>query len=99
MITEDDRDFLVRFRKRVRNAGLGEDDESAIDGGPQPRGMCMPPKRASLTCEGEVVDVAPPGLDGALSDVFWAIRPSAAQLPYAMPAPPKLVSLKLDLRR
>lgn len=46
----------------------------------------MPPESASLTCSGEVVDVALPGADGALRDVLRAIRPPALHLPYAVPA-------------
>ena len=46
----------------------------------------MPPQRAALPGDGEVVHVALPRLDRALRDVRRAVRPPRPQLPDAVPA-------------
>jgi hypothetical protein len=75
----------VRHRERVGHAKLGEHDDGAVHGGAQPRNVSVPPQRAALPGDGEVVDVALPRLDRALSDVRRPVRPSRPQLPDAVP--------------
>ena len=72
--------LFVRFGKWIRNAALGQNDNGAIHGGPEPGDMCMPKKCASLPCDGEVVDVTLPWLYGALRDICWAISPTSSKL-------------------
>jgi hypothetical protein len=47
--------------------------------------VSVPPQRAALPGDGEVVDVALPRLDRALRDVRRPVRPSRPQLPDAVP--------------
>lgn len=83
--TEDNRDFSVGFGERVGNTKLGEDDDGAIEGRPEPRNVGVPEESPPLPHNGEVVDVAAPCRDGALSHVSRPVSPSAPQLPDAMP--------------
>jgi hypothetical protein len=46
----------------------------------------VPPQRAALPRDGELVHVALPALDRALRDVRRPVRPPAPQLPDAVPA-------------
>jgi len=85
-LAEDDGDLLVGRRERVRDAGLGQDDDGAVDGGAQPGDVRVPPQRAALPRDGELVHVALPALDRALRDVRRPVRPPAPQLPDAVPA-------------
>jgi hypothetical protein len=50
----------------------------------------VPPQRAALPCDGELVHVALPALDRALRDVRRPVRPPAPQLPDAVPASPSM---------
>jgi hypothetical protein len=85
-LTEDDGDLLVRRRERVGHTELGQDDDGAVDGGAQPGDVRVPPQRAALPRDGEVVDVALPRRDRALRDVRRSVRPPRPQLPDAVPA-------------
>lgn len=62
-----------------------EDDEWAVNCRPQPGRVGVPPLRASLARYGEVVYVGLARLDGALSDVLWAVGPATQELSYPMP--------------
>jgi hypothetical protein len=44
--------------ERVGDAGAGADDEGAMDGGPEPGAVCVPPQCALLPLHGEPVAVA-----------------------------------------
>ena len=85
LLTEDDGDLLVGRRERVGHAELGEDDQGPVDGGAEPGDVGVPPQRAALPGDGEVVHVALPRLDRALRDVRRAVRPPRPQLPDAVP--------------
>jgi hypothetical protein len=83
--TEEDGHLLVGARERVALAALGEDDERAVEVHAQPGEVRVPPQRAALPRDGEVVHVALPALDRALRDVRRPVRPPVAQLPDAVP--------------
>lgn len=83
--TQNDYLFFVRFWKWIRNAPLRQNDNGTIHCGPQPSNMCMPKKCASLTCDGEVVDIALPWLDRTLCNICWTIRPTSTKLFDSMP--------------
>jgi hypothetical protein len=76
----------VRRGERVGHAELGEDDDGAVDGGAEPGDVRVPPQRAALPGDGELVDVGLARLDRALRDVRWPVRPARLQLPDAVPA-------------
>jgi hypothetical protein len=72
--------------KRVRNPTLGQDDQSALDGGPEPEDVCMPPQGTPLASDGEVVHILLSWLNWALRNVRWSISPTFSSLSYLMPA-------------
>jgi hypothetical protein len=84
--TEVDGHLLVGARERVSLGALGQDDERAVEVDAQPGEVRVPPQRAPLVRDGEVVRVALPALDRALRDVRRPVRPPVAQLPDAVPA-------------
>lgn len=77
--------FHVGSRKRIGNPKLGHDDQGTMDSGPKPEDVCMPPKCASLACEGEVVHINLARLNWALGYVCWPISPTSPQLSNTMP--------------
>lgn len=85
MRTQDDKDFLIGFGERIGHPNLRENDKRAVDGSPKPRDMSVPKKGAFLPYNGEVVHVALPGLDRALSHIGRSIGPPAPQLSNTVP--------------
>lgn len=53
---------------------------------PEPSDMRMPKKCASLACDGEIVDIALPGLYWALGDICRPICPTSPKLSDSVPA-------------
>lgn len=76
------------FGKGVREATLGEDDDGAMDSGPDPGDMGMVEEGSPLAYDGEVVGIALSALNWALRYVGRSICPSTPQLPDTMPAFP-----------
>lgn len=76
---------MVGFGERVRDAGLRQDDDGSVHSRPQPQNVSVPPERASLAREGEVVDEVLPRLDRALGDICRTVRPPRSELPDSMP--------------
>ena len=71
--------------KWIRDSKLGQNNDCAIESGSEPENMGVPEKGASLTGDGEVVDVALSWLDRALCYIGRPIRPSCPQLSNAVP--------------
>lgn len=84
--TEHEGDLSVGLWERVGDAARREDDERAVERGSEPGEVRVPPERAALPHDAEVVGVALAGPDRALRDVGRPVRPPAAQLPDAVPA-------------
>jgi len=76
----------MRSWEWVGDAAFRQDNHGTMNCGPQPENMCVPKKRAPLTSDREIVDIALPWLNGALCNVCWSISPTRSQLPNAMPA-------------
>ena len=84
--TEDDGDFTRGLAEGVGLVLPGADDERAVDGGPEPGAVRVPPQRALLPLDGEPVLVAAAGPDGALRHELRPVRPPRPDLPDAVPA-------------
>lgn len=76
----------MRGRERVGDAELRLDDNGAMNGGPEPEDVSVPPERSPLAGEGEVVDVALPWIDRALRYVRRPVGPPRPKLSNAVPA-------------
>ena len=83
--TEDDGDFTRGLAEGVGLVLPGADDERAVDGGPEPGAVRVPPQRALLPLDGEPVLVAAAGPDGALRHELRPVRPPRPHLPDAVP--------------
>ena len=84
--TEDDGDFTRGLAEGVGLVLPGADDERAVDGGPEPGAVRVPPQSALLPLDGEPVLVAAAGPDGALRHELRPVRPPRPDLPDAVPA-------------
>lgn len=76
VITEYDRKFFERLRKRIRCMSFREDNNRSIQSSSQPRDMCMPPQSSSLSCNCEVINVRLVCLYRTLCYVRRSVRPS-----------------------
>lgn len=83
---KDENVLLVRIGKGIRDAGLGVDDEGAVDGGAEPGDVGVPEQSAPLPDQRELVRVGLTRLNRALSDVSRPIRPASQPLSHPMPA-------------
>lgn len=84
-LSKNNDDFLVGFREGIRNSPLREDDNGAVDGGPEPENVCVPEKCAALACDCEIVHVALPRLNWTLCNVCRSVSPTGSELPNSMP--------------
>jgi hypothetical protein len=63
----------------------GLEDERAVDGGSEERGVGVPPQGALLACDVELVGEIGRRLDGAVRYHVRPVGPPTQQLKYAMP--------------
>ena len=84
--TEDDGDFTRGLAEGVGLVLPGADDERAVDGGPEPGAVRVPPQRALLPGDAEDVGELGERLYRALRDHVGAVGPPALQLEDAVPA-------------
>jgi hypothetical protein len=99
MSTEQDGDLpdgRLAAVEGVGHAGAGADDEGAMDGGPEPGAVGVPPQGALLPGDGEAVGVALARADGALRHVLGPVRPSRPHLPDAVPVHSHVVAAPVD---
>ena len=84
-LAEDDGHLLVRLCVGVDGAALGVDDDGAVHGGAVEVAVRVPPQRALLLGEDDLVCEVGAGLDGALRDVLRPVGPRVPRLVHAMP--------------
>lgn len=77
--------LLVGGGEGVGNAGLGVDDDGAVDGAAEPGDVGVPQQRALLPEQRELVRERLPRLDRALRDVRRPVRPARQPLPHSVP--------------
>jgi len=75
----------VRPGVGVGGAALGVDDDGAVHGGAVEVAVRVPPQRALLLGEDDLICEVGAGLDGALRDVLWPVRPRVPWLVHAVP--------------
>lgn len=85
MITQNQYMLFVRVGEGVGYPGLWVDHDCAMDGATEPRDVGMPEERALLLDQGKLVGERLAGLDRALGEVRWSIRPTRQPLPDPMP--------------
>jgi hypothetical protein len=79
--------FSIRHRERVASSAIsGLYDERAVDGGPEERGMGVPPQGSLLARDVELVREIARRLYGAVRYQVRPIGPAIQQLKYAVPA-------------
>ena len=69
---------------RVDGATLGVDDDGAVYSGVVEVAVCVPPQRALLLGEDDLVGEVGAGLDGALRDVLRPVGPRVPGLVHAV---------------
>ena len=77
---------LFRRGFRIREGGLGVDDEGTVDGRTQPMNMGMPEVRPPLVGDRELIRVRLPAAQRTLSYVRGSVRPVRQHLLNSMPA-------------